>query len=76
MWTVAFCGPIVCGGSAPGTPVRTVAGVGFVSDPGAGVAEVSLDDDDDGCVRVMYQALPKATPRTARMMMNGNIRFM
>ncbi len=74
MWTGAVGGPIVCGGSAPGTPVRTVAGVGCVREPGEGVAALPLDDEDG--VRVIYQALPNATPRTARMMMNGSSRFM
>ena len=76
MCTGAFAGPSVCGGSAPGTPVRAATGVGFACDPGDAGDGFCTVDDDEGCERVMYHALPNATPRTARMMMKGSIRFM
>src|SRR4051812_22099016 len=78
MWTGAFGGPSVCGGSAPGTPVRTATGVGFACDDGVvwPAVWVAPVDDEEGCTRVRYKALPSAAPRTARMMTNGSIRFM
>ena len=74
----AVAGPSTCAGSAPGTP-RLATGAG------AGDCEPEVDDGagcclptavvEDGTERVKYHALPSATPRTARMMMNGSIRF-
>jgi len=70
----------VFAGSAPGTPVLTLAlegeacETGEPGDCGAGfVTATALGEP--GMVRVKYQALPSATPRTQSMIMNGSIRF-
>src|SRR5258705_9203510 len=60
-------GPIVCGGSAPGSEDTTTLGCGDAL--GTGVLAWIAD-------RLIYKTVPTAAARTARMMINGSSRFM
>src|SRR6266446_2817644 len=70
--TGAVSGPRKCGGWAPGA-TAALAEEGAPGVPGAGEAP---DAGLEVCAECfMYQAAPKATPRTAMMIKKGNKRF-